>query len=410
MKRPCPEPEVLPAFRLLAVLVLGLLALDALALPFKPHHDLHPLFHLAVMAGTMIALLAWLTWHRAAVRAGRWHLPLAIALFLVAPFASEIMELGHPFPEYTALARERLLLLFPPLLIVAWQYRPRAIVLFALGTAALDLALTSLAYPAALWLCSEYSGGVALRALVLLACGLLLSRLVAAQRDRQNELRDANARLARYAATLEQLAVARERTRLAWELHDTAAQALSGLAVQLEAARTLAATAPEQVAPLLERALAATREGLGETRRAIQALHAEPLAREGLVRALRQLAEAAAGRLGAALACQLPSQAAGLPAEVEALYFRVAQEALENAARHSRAGQLSVTLSRTDNSITMTIADNGIGFDTSATDPAATRFGIQHMHERAELLGAKLEIASRPNAGCLVRLEWEARA
>src|SRR5262249_32851825 len=125
-----------------------------------------------------------------------------------------------------------IVVLLVPLVIVAWQYGFRWVLGFCVLSAGAELALT---LPVA-------TGGpqaAALVAIALVRClffvpvGWAVSRLAAAQRRQRSALAEANARLARYATTLEQLAVSRERNRLAHELHDTLAHGLSGLAVQL---------------------------------------------------------------------------------------------------------------------------------------------------------------------------------
>jgi signal transduction histidine kinase len=341
--------------------------------------------------------------------AGRGYLPVAIGLYLVAPFASEVLELGHPFPEYTALARERLLMLLPPLLIVSWQYRFPVLVAFVLSTTVLDAGLTALVYPPESWIATDYLSIIVMRTLAFVACGALVSRLTSAHRMQREALQQANARLARYATTLEQLAVARERARLAWELHDTAAHALSALAVQLEAARSDESSDPVKTKTMLTRALATARQGLSETRRAIKALRGSALDEKGLMEALKELAASASARLGAVLTTAYPEDSGALAPELEALVYRVAQEALENCVRHSHATQLDLRFSSTRSKLMLEIADNGVGFEPRAIGSSGPddRFGLIGMRERAELLGAQFEVASQSGRGTKIRLTME---
>src|SRR5512142_1209627 len=164
------------------------------------------------------------------------------------------------------------------------------------------------------------------------------------QREQRQSLVEANRQVRHYAATLEQLAVTQERNRMSRELHDTLAHTLSGLAVQLEAARSLWRSSPERSHAMLEDALLATRSGLTESRKAIQALRASPLEDLGLTLALRTLAESAASRSGAALDLAIPATLEKLAPDVEQCLFRVAQEALENIVRHAEAQSITVRL------------------------------------------------------------------
>jgi signal transduction histidine kinase len=224
------------------------------------------------------------------------------------------------------------------------------------------------------------------------------------RRERQ-ALQEANQELERYVGALEQLTVSRERNRVARELHDTLAHTLSGVAVQLEAVDSLWASDRKQARGILRHSLEATRDGLTETRRAIQSLRATPLEDLGLCRALREYAEAAAGRAGFRLQLELYEQPAGLPEEVEQCFYRIGQEALENAVRYADAKTVRVSLTQAGPGLHMEIADDGIGFDPQASGPGP-HFGLQGMGERAGVIHAALEIDSRPGGGTCVRLSW----
>jgi signal transduction histidine kinase len=404
MKQEPLEPGLLPALRVFSGLVVGLLALDLLEFLWKPASDGHPQLHLLVMIGWVGLLFGYLSVPGLERRLGAAYLPAALALFLAAPFSSQWLELGHPLPEYTNLARERLLLLLLPLLVVAWQYSSRAVLAYVVGTSLVDLGLTATAYPLRAWLASEYFWAVVMRALVLSICGLLVARLMRAQRAQREALRHANARLAHHAATLEQLAIGRERQRLACELHDTVAHTLSGLAVHLEAIKTLDGARSGATSEMLDRALATTRAGLGEVRRAIGALRAPVLEERGLIEAIRELADKAADRAGFRVQLEFPEPFAPLAPDVEMGLYRLAQEALENAARHSGARAVQVQLRRAGGQIVLCVADDGGGFDRAAPNEG---FGLCGMHERADRLGGRLELETTPGKGTTVRFFLE---
>jgi signal transduction histidine kinase len=248
--------------------------------------------------------------------------------------------------------------------------------------------------------------------------GYVIARVMAQQRQQRQVLAAANRRLSHYAATLEQLAITQERNRMARELHDTLAHTLSGLAVQLEAVHSLWPLDPDQAHTLLEGSLQATRDGLAETRQAIQSLRAGPLEDLGLLLALRSLAELATGRAGAALHLDLPPTLEKLAPDVEQCIYRVAQEALENIVQHAGAAHITVGLGHQGNRLVLAVADDGQGFDarpsgtarspdTAGAVDAGQRFGLQGMRERAGMAGGSLDVTSQPGQGTTVRLTLE---
>ncbi|MFN2156637.1 MAG: sensor histidine kinase, partial [Anaerolineae bacterium] len=188
-------------------------------------------------------------------------------------------------------------------------------------------------------------------------------------------------------------------------LHDTLAHALSGLAVQLDAIAALWDPMPPRARLMLERALAITRTGLDETRRALQSLRATPLEDMGLSLAVQELAESTTARAGLELRIKLPGPLGNLTPEVEQCFYRVAQEALENVIRHANATIVGVSLYRRDGQLTLEIEDDGMGFSAEA-DRERDQLGIRGMRERAELIGADLQVRSLEGEGTVVRLTY----
>jgi signal transduction histidine kinase len=251
---------------------------------------------------------------------------------------------------------------------------------------------------------------------MMLIVGYTIGRLASIQREQRAALARAyeqqaaaNKRLQRYAATLEELTISRERNRLARELHDTLAHSLSAVTVQLEAVRSLWQVDPHRAQEMLDEADVTVRRGLTESRRALQALRASPLAESGLIRALQDLAEAAAERCGATLEMHLPEEIVGrLPSIVEQGVYRIAQEALENVVRHSEARSIVVRLGQTNHRLELIVEDDGRGIGEkplSGSDvERQSRLGIRGMEERANLIGANLAIVSANGSGTVVRL------
>jgi two-component system NarL family sensor kinase len=211
------------------------------------------------------------------------------------------------------------------------------------------------------------------------------------------------------AAESARLARAEERARLAREIHDTLAQGLTAIALDVEGALRHLETNPDRARERLERALATARENLEEARRSVLDLRAAPLAGRPLVDALEALGRTFTSETGVRVRVRARGEPA-LPLRVEAELFRIAQEALTNVRKHARASEVEVMLRADDEHATLAIADNGVGFvgasggrtPSRKPDGRDGRHGIVGMRERARLLGGSLRIASRTGGGTRV--------
>jgi two-component system sensor histidine kinase UhpB len=157
---------------------------------------------------------------------------------------------------------------------------------------------------------------------------------------------------------------------------------------------------------MLEGMLETTRKGLDETRRSLKALRAAPLEEMGLSLAVRALAEDFAVRHNMSLELDVAEEFNSISPEIEHGFYRVAQEALENAAQHAGAQQIKVKLEKDNGRLTLIVRDDGRGFEA---DQAASenKLGLQGMYERAEVIGAQLEVISEMDEGTMVRLSKE---
>ncbi len=188
-----------------------------------------------------------------------------------------------------------------------------------------------------------------------------------------------------------------ERARVARDLHDEVNQSLTGLLLRLEAVR-------EAAPPELEPELAETRTLANQAMRELLSLARQlrPTALDDL-----GLAAAIAGQVEqlerSGLAAELATEGdfSDLDDDVQLVVYRVAQESLTNAARHSEAQQIAVTLRRSGDAVELEVADDGRGF---AFERSERGLGIGGMRERALLIGAELTIESRPDHGTTVRL------
>lgn len=217
-----------------------------------------------------------------------------------------------------------------------------------------------------------------------------------------SELEVANRQLREYAVQAEELAVTRERNRIAREIHDSLGHYLTVVNVQLEAARVLEAGDPVRAREAIAKAQAFTQEGLQDIRRSLAALRSSPLDNRSLPEALKELV-AASNEAGTRTNFELQGTPRQLASPAELSLYRATQEGLTNARKHAQAGQVLVLLDfSAAGKISVTIKDNGIG---SAPEKTIGGFGLMGLRERAHLLGGTVQVETRPNTGFLLKLE-----
>lgn len=200
------------------------------------------------------------------------------------------------------------------------------------------------------------------------------------------------------------LGALQERNRLARELHDTLAQSLTAIALQLESADVLLeAGAPAgAISAAVRRALELSRASLDEARRSVLDLRAAPLESHTLAEALAALVAAVNSPEGLHASFEATGAAQPLPARVEVGLFRIAQEALNNVVQHARARRCRVLLTTTPDQARLLVADDGAGFDPGQV--VAGRFGLLGLNERARLLQGELRLETSPGEGTCVEV------
>jgi two-component system, NarL family, sensor kinase len=209
-------------------------------------------------------------------------------------------------------------------------------------------------------------------------------------------------RTAQLSAEGRELAVLEERTRLAREIHDTLAQQLTGIVLNLEAAEALLDRDQERARQVVVGAREQARSALGEARRSVWDLRPAPLEQTGLAAALSLEARHWQARTGIPARVRTHALPVPLPLDpqTEVALFRIVQEALANVARHSRAGRVDIRLEQRGGVLRLGVRDDGDGFDPTARAPGC--FGLVGMAERARLVGAALEVQSSPGSGTRV--------
>ena len=195
-----------------------------------------------------------------------------------------------------------------------------------------------------------------------------------------------------------------ERTRLAQEIHDGPAQALSNAIFQLDYLERIAESDPAAAAAELPALRDLLRRDLGEVRDVIHQLRPAGLD-QGLGAAIEDAAERVRRLTNVTVTVQLTAPDDALDARQRTVALRVAQEALHNMRKHAAASTVVVETAVTDDGWSLEIRDDGRGFDVGAAAARGRRnFGLQFMRERAELIGARLDVRSRPDGGTVVRL------
>jgi signal transduction histidine kinase len=200
-----------------------------------------------------------------------------------------------------------------------------------------------------------------------------------------------------------ELSVIEERARLARDLHDAVSQKLFGIRVKARAAAIMVPKDPARAAAELESVAELGVEAYAELRAVIDNLLPPDLSTRGLADSVRRYAEVASrahGRQVRFYAAELPC----LDAEVDAVIYRVAQEALHNALRHSGAREVRVSLCLERGQVILEVSDDGQGFSPDDLGAPATGLGIASMRERASSVGATLSVDSGAGAGTTVRL------
>jgi signal transduction histidine kinase len=201
-----------------------------------------------------------------------------------------------------------------------------------------------------------------------------------------------------------ELSIVAERNRLALDLHDAVSQKLFGLVLNAEAAATLLERDPAASRDRVTTLQVLAQEALDELRSLVFELRPPDLGRDGLGGALRKhvelLRRVERNEIDLVLNGELP-----VDATRDSDILRIAQEAIQNAIKHARAGRIAVRLACDDGRLLLEVEDDGVGFEPQAPAARSGRLGLTSMKERAERIGGTLEIRSARNAGTTIRLE-----
>jgi signal transduction histidine kinase len=220
------------------------------------------------------------------------------------------------------------------------------------------------------------------------------------------QTKEESQRLSAEAARLE--ATWEERRRLAREIHDTLAQDLAGIIIQLEAAEGALHEGPREARELLNRARSLARQSLAEARRSVWELRPQTLEGADLPGAFAHLIRGLT--LGKTIKTEFSMLGTRrpLPAELEVCLLRIGQEALTNTVKHAQASKVRIQLGYGPQEIGLLVEDDGHGFDAQSEN-ARSGFGLISMRERAASAQGRLTIESQPGRGTQVSATIPAR-
>ena len=352
------------------------------------------------------------------------YLPITLSFATLGPIflSASIWPLQFNDPLTDIVIRSWTLfpILIVPIVLVAWQYSLTITLAAVVLTALYDLPFIYLSAGSTVnpippftfqnagstaSLILPFIGVPILRSIALGMVGTIVSQLIKTQRTQRRRLMEANVILSEHAYTLEQLAVSRERNRLARDLHDTLAHTLSSQVLTLEALKLSVDPKDKELNHSLNQLIDNSRRGLDETRRALNDLRARHLEDLGLVSALKNMLQEAASRGNCAASYSISDTLPLISAKQEQVIYRIAQEALENIIRHANAKNILLSLQYEKSTLILKISDDGSGFNREMIE-SKNRLGIKGMRERVADAGGIFNLETKPQHGTTVQVRF----
>ncbi|MEL6461965.1 MAG: sensor histidine kinase [Cyanobacteria bacterium J06621_15] len=229
---------------------------------------------------------------------------------------------------------------------------------------------------------------------------LLLVNAVISERESKQKLVLAHEQLRQYALRIEDQATLQERSRIAREIHDSIGHSLTAQSIQLENALLFIESNIDKAKSFLLQGKNMGSNALKEVRFSVSALRSDPLKGKSLELAIKDLFQEFQSRLQIKIKFKFDLQANNnLSPEINLTVYRIIQEALTNISKHSNADSVIIEVKAIDNSLYLNIQDNGVGFNPIQN---TTGFGLQSMQDRANALGGKFYLNSKPGEGCTI--------
>jgi signal transduction histidine kinase len=233
--------------------------------------------------------------------------------------------------------------------------------------------------------------------------GRFANTIIDQSQERADLIGQLEATRAELASVHHQAGTLAERQRLAGEIHDTLAQGFSSVIMLLQAAETgLGPDTAEPARRQISLAAETARENLAEARGLVAALAPADLASGNLPGALRRVTERLGAETGIEVTFTEDGEPRPLPATLDVVLLRVAQEALANVRKHAEARTARVSLRYTGGAVSLQVSDDGRGY---VVDGATSGYGLRGMRERLGQVNGRIEVTSGPGAGTCVRAE-----
>jgi signal transduction histidine kinase len=193
-----------------------------------------------------------------------------------------------------------------------------------------------------------------------------------------------------------------ERQTISYEIHDGLAQYLAAAVMQFQSHDALGEGSPDKAKKAYETAVELVRQSHAEARRLVSEVRPPVIDAIGLETAISHLVHEQRRRGGPNIECQSDVQFGRLPAILENTLYRIVQEALTNACKHSKSKKVAVTMTQEGHDVRLEVRDWGIGFTPELVGRG--HFGLEGIRQRVRLLGGRLTIESRPGSGTLVQV------
>lgn len=356
-----------------------------------------------------LLLLGILYWGWLERRTKKLFLPITLSIATLGPIFSSAsiwpLQINDPLTDIIFRSWILFPILIVPIVLVAWQYSLTFTLSVVVLTALYDLPFIFLSAGTETLQVIPFIGVPILRSIALGMVGTIVSLLTKTQRTQRRRLMEANVILSEHAHTLEQLAVSRERNRLARDLHDTLAHTLSSQVLTLEALKLSIDPGDKELNHSLDQLIDNSRRGLDETRRALNDLRVRHLEDLGLVTALKKLLQDTASRGNYATSVFISEPLPIISERKEEAIYRIAQEALENIIRHAEAKTIQLKLQYENQNLILEISDDGSGFDQKLIKNNE-RMGIKGMRERAAEAGGSFFMETKLNQGTTIQVKF----
>jgi len=193
-----------------------------------------------------------------------------------------------------------------------------------------------------------------------------------------------------------------ERQTISYEIHDGLAQYLAGAGMQFQVHDSLKENSPQEAQKAYQTAVELVRQAHFESRRLINQVRPPIIDESGIETAISHLVHEQRRHGGPKIKFDSDVQFGRLPSILENALYRIAQEALTNACKHSQSQKVAVTMTQENQDVRLEVQDWGSGFDPQAVEKG--HFGLEGIRQRVRLLGGRLAIESTPGSGTLVRV------